>query len=276
MSETEKTLIFLFILFLPYLIIFLQRIWNKRLKRKAFEAQLKIIGKLILEDDKVSQFEAEVLWDVLNSKEGKGVSKPFKALYIAVKEAMADGVLDVLEADEIQVLLGELLDKKIEKFKLASVLTMLREMLETEKIWLAVALEKYANKTQQEHAKKQYEKSVLKADGLTGKPTINAQLKEKAQIQKTQSTSVQKSKISALTYTLVPDTEIEMLYEDSQGQVSLRSVKVLDISRKNGRTYIDGICLERKAWRTFRADRVLNFTDKSTGELVTNVLSAVA
>lgn len=58
-------------------------------------------------------------------------------------------------------------------------------------------------------------------------------------------------------------------YVDHEGQATRRTVRVAGIASKDGREYLDGYCLNRKAMRTFRVDRIQSdLTDTETGELI--------
>jgi len=45
-------------------------------------------------------------------------------------------------------------------------------------------------------------------------------------------------------------------YADADGQITRRRVKISSISSSRGRTYVNGYCMERKAPRQFRLDRI--------------------
>lgn len=58
---------------------------------------------------------------------------------------------------------------------------------------------------------------------------------------------------------------VEFTYEDSNGDISYRTVTVHSVTR----TYLKGECHDRQAERTFRLDRIIgDLTDCNTGELM--------
>lgn len=57
-------------------------------------------------------------------------------------------------------------------------------------------------------------------------------------------------------------------YIDSKGDVSDREVEFKALHRKNGVAYLKGICRERRAFRTFRTDRIEIPCFADTGEMI--------
>lgn len=58
-----------------------------------------------------------------------------------------------------------------------------------------------------------------------------------------------------------------IIYEDSKGNRSSRRITINGIKEKNGARFIYAFCHERKAMRSFRADRIVEVTDLATGEI---------
>jgi|GEM_PF-1680137 len=65
-----------------------------------------------------------------------------------------------------------------------------------------------------------------------------------------------------------PDDILAFTYTDSKGDSSDREILYRSASQKGGVTYVKGICQTRKAFRTFRADRIEMLCFVDTGELV--------
>lgn len=78
-------------------------------------AELVHLAKAILEDDVVSQDEAEALLTYLNSIPITAMEPITRDLFQAVDFALSDGILDALEADEVRVLLGEICDLNLKR-----------------------------------------------------------------------------------------------------------------------------------------------------------------
>lgn len=57
-------------------------------------------------------------------------------------------------------------------------------------------------------------------------------------------------------------------YRDAAGVRTTRTVLVKRFGQYNGQTYICGHCELAQAWRTFRADRIIDCVDEATGEFV--------
>lgn len=57
-------------------------------------------------------------------------------------------------------------------------------------------------------------------------------------------------------------------YRDAAGARTTRTVQVQRFGQSNGQTYIFGHCELAQAWRTFRADRIIDCVDEATGEFV--------
>lgn len=63
--------------------------------------------------------------------------------------------------------------------------------------------------------------------------------------------------------------EFAFQYSDQSGQLALRTVRVTGILSNGRQEYLDGICIDRQAARTFRVDRITSdLIDQETGELV--------
>lgn len=64
------------------------------------------------------------------------------------------------------------------------------------------------------------------------------------------------------------DEVLAFSYTDSRGKVSDRHIAFRGASQKNGTTYVKGICHDRQAFRTFRADKMDFLCFADTGEMV--------
>lgn len=56
-------------------------------------------------------------------------------------------------------------------------------------------------------------------------------------------------------------------YMDANGNFSDREIIFRGVKIQNGKAYLNGICRERNAHRTFRADRIMSLIDLDTGEM---------
>ncbi len=61
---------------------------------------------------------------------------------------------------------------------------------------------------------------------------------------------------------------LAFMYTDSKGDASDREVEFRALTRKNGAAYLKGICQTRRAFRTFRSDRMEMVCFADTGETV--------
>ena len=64
-----------------------------------------------------------------------------------------------------------------------------------------------------------------------------------------------------------PPMLVFMAYRDSKGQESARHVTIYKVAPKAGHYMLRGQCHERKAWRTFRSDRVVELVTPADGEV---------
>lgn len=61
---------------------------------------------------------------------------------------------------------------------------------------------------------------------------------------------------------------VEIVYDDGEDQKSARRITCKRVRSHGGRLYLDAVCHERRAFRTFRVDRVLEVLDLQTGEVL--------
>lgn len=64
---------------------------------------------------------------------------------------------------------------------------------------------------------------------------------------------------------------IEIAYQDSRGEPSVRTIRCHRLWRDADYFYIDAECALRRARRTFRLDRIVEIRDYSTGEVVDDI-----
>lgn len=69
------------------------------------------------------------------------------------------------------------------------------------------------------------------------------------------------------------DYPFHLRYRDSRGRVTEREVKAASVHLRDGRTYLYAFCHKRGAFRSFRADNILQLTDLVTGEIVSHPAS---
>lgn len=62
-------------------------------------------------------------------------------------------------------------------------------------------------------------------------------------------------------------TQVEIEYLDSRHQASIRRIVCLRLETRAAVHYLSARCLERKAPRTFRVDRITSLIDPATGEI---------
>lgn len=185
--------------------------------------ELVAISKLILADNRVEHDEAMALLEMLDSFPASGLTPLHRKLHDTTKNALADGTLDVDEAEEIRVLLGEVLDR-------------------------APARVTRATKARQE---------------------VRPPKKKAASTRGVSKGAVRHSSSIPI------GAEVLINYMDAEGAVSEREVLVRRVLRKGGRAYVEGICLMRQAYRTFRADRITTMVVLDTGEYITDVAAAI-
>jgi len=65
-----------------------------------------------------------------------------------------------------------------------------------------------------------------------------------------------------------PGDAFEILYMAANGDVTERQINFRGCETKSAYIYIDAFCLTRHAFRTFRADRILDATHLDTGECI--------
>lgn len=62
--------------------------------------------------------------------------------------------------------------------------------------------------------------------------------------------------------------DLEISYMAANGDISDRTVACKDIDNNGDHTYIKGYCQSRRAYRTFRLDRIITLVNTSTGEYI--------
>lgn len=62
--------------------------------------------------------------------------------------------------------------------------------------------------------------------------------------------------------------DIEISYMGANGDISDRTVSCKDIDNNGEHTYIKGYCKSRRAYRTFRLDRIITLINTETGEFI--------
>jgi len=64
---------------------------------------------------------------------------------------------------------------------------------------------------------------------------------------------------------------IEIVYRDSRGEPSVRTIRCHRLREEGGYYYVDAECALRQAYRTFRLDRIVEIRDYSTGEVIDDI-----
>lgn len=67
------------------------------------------------------------------------------------------------------------------------------------------------------------------------------------------------------------DDILFLSYTDSSGKKSEREILFRSINRKNGNTYLNGLCQTKGGYRTFRVDRISILTLATTGEIISDI-----
>ncbi len=62
--------------------------------------------------------------------------------------------------------------------------------------------------------------------------------------------------------------EYEMVYKDANGKKSHRDIIFRGLENKNERQYLTAICMKKRAFRTFRVDRIQSLHSLDTGEIL--------
>lgn len=217
--------------------------------------ELARMAELILADDEVSQKEAELLQEWLETTEKARADKRTKPLFRAVLGSLSDGHLNTDEAEEIKTLLSEFCDNRAvepedDVAEKASAFVGLKEAVGDFRKGLKSAAQEAKNSYNQEVAKQRAAEEKKQRKAKTHKPF--------------------RPKLSSGKRRLHAGDEVYISYVDAYGEASERRVEVRSINRKNGRIYMNAICLTKHKFRSFRVDRIADMTRIDTGEYVAN------
>lgn len=191
----------------------------------------------ILGDDEVTTKEARFLRSWIEKGSDYKGNKRINMIVKNIEVYLSDGHISIAEASELRTQLSEFCDHYIGDLKTN---TKLRTVL------------------------KQNEQKKLAAKRRnTHSPdlTVNQKRKRKSSTKKTPVSTGNKSVLKS-------GDVVEIMYQDSHGDLSEREVVFQSISTKSGRSYLNGICKTRNAYRTFRIDRIITAIDVKSGEYI--------